>query len=100
MAAKKQILSSSDLKAVERLEDLPNIGKSLAADFRRIGILKPADLLTQEPLVIYQELGRVMGPRHDPCVFYTLLAVRHFLKHSEALSWWKFTTEGKEILSR
>ena len=32
-----------------RLEDLPNIGKSIAADLRGIGILQPAQLADREP---------------------------------------------------
>lgn len=82
----------------ERLEDLPNIGKKLASDLRRVGISRPHDLLGREPRLLFAELLPVMGHRHDPCVLYTLLAVQHFLQNSEALPWWKFTAKGKEIL--
>lgn len=85
---------------IRRLEDLPNIGQKLAADLRAAGVKQPQDLLSREPLPLFRDLAPIMGSRHDPCVFYTLLAVRHFLQHSEALSWWKFTAQGKEILNR
>jgi hypothetical protein len=39
-----------------------------------------------------------MGHRHDPCVLYTLISVKHFLKSGEALPWWNFTAEGKNLL--
>jgi DNA transformation protein len=81
-----------------RLEDLPNIGKSIANDLRSIGIRTPGELAVREPIDVYRELGAVMGKRHDPCVFYTLLAVGHFLKSSEPLPWWHFTAEGKRHL--
>ena len=81
-----------------RLEDLPNIGKSIANDLRSLGILTPADLARRAPLDVFLQLGAVMGKRHDPCVFYTLLAAEHFLKTSEPLSWWHFTQEGKRLL--
>lgn len=84
--------------AVDRLEDLPNIGKSIAGDLRALGILKPHDLAGRLPLVVYQELAPVMDGRHDPCVFYTLLAVDHFLKSGESQPWWRFTREGKRLL--
>ena len=84
--------------APSRLEDLPNIGKSIAADLRSLGILTPADLACRAPLDVFNELGAVMGKRHDPCVFYTLLAAEHFLQTSEAVPWWHFTHEGKRIL--
>jgi len=81
-----------------KLEDLPNIGKSIAADLRAIGILYPHQLTEREPVAIYIELSNVMGHRHDPCVLYTLIAVRHFLESGDALPWWKFTEQGRKLL--
>lgn len=81
-----------------RLEDLPNIGKSIAADLRGLGIQTPQELARRVPLDVYLQLGQAMGKRHDPCVFYTLLSAEHFLKTSEAVPWWKFTEEGKRQL--
>jgi len=81
-----------------KLEDLPNIGKSIAADLRAIEILYPHQLTEREPLAIYIELSNVMGHRHDPCVLYTLIAVRHFLESGDALPWWKFTEQGRKLL--
>lgn len=82
-----------------KLEDLPNIGKSIAADLRAIGILYPHQLTEQEPLAIYNELASVMGHRHDPCVLYTLISVRHFLDTGDALLWWKFSGQGRNLLN-
>jgi hypothetical protein len=81
-----------------KLEDLPNIGKSIAADLRAIGILQPRQLAERDPLAIYIELAGAMGQRHDPCVLYTLMAARHFLESGEALPWWKFTEQGRKLL--
>jgi len=47
----------------------------------------------------YRELATVMVQRHDPCVLYVLLAVKHFLEKGEALPWWLFTGQGKKLLS-
>lgn len=80
------------------MEDLPNIGKSIAADLRRIGILRPDQLARREPLAIFNELSKVMGHRHDPCVLYTLISAKHFLACGEALPWWNFTNEGRNLL--
>lgn len=77
-----------------QLEDLPNIGKAIAADLRRIGILRPDQLVRRDPIAIFRELSEVMGHRHDPCVLYTLLSVKHFHECGEALPWWNFTAEG------
>lgn len=81
-----------------QLEDLPNIGKAIAADLRRIGILRPDQLAKCKPIAIFRELSTVMGHRHDPCVLYTLISVRHFLESGEALPWWNFINEGKNLL--
>jgi hypothetical protein len=39
-------------RTLERLEDLPNIGPSLAADLRQVGIEKPNELPGQDPYVL------------------------------------------------
>jgi pathogenicity locus Cdd1 protein len=80
------------------LEDLPNIGKAIAADLRRIGIMSPGQLAGCEPLDTFRRLAEVMGHRHDPCVLYTLISVKRFLETGVALPWWKFTEEGKKLL--
>jgi Pathogenicity locus len=81
-----------------RLEDLPNIGKSIASDLRSIGILQPAQLADCEPLAVFQQLAEVMGHRHDQCVLYTLISVKHYLQGAEARPWWHYTAEGKKLL--
>ena len=86
------------LKVISRLEDLPNIGKSIAADLRGLGILSPAELLDHDPLETFDALAVITGHRHDPCILYTLMAVAHFQKTGEPLPWWKFTGQGKELL--
>lgn len=82
----------------EQLEHLPNIGKAIAADLRAIGIHSPQQLLEHEPLDLYLKLSGPMGKRHDPCVLYTLLAVRHYLQSGEKQAWWQFTEQGKKLL--
>ena len=83
----------------DRLENIPNIGKSIATDLRGLGIMTPQQLAARDPLATYLALGDSMGRRHDPCVFYTLLAARHYLQSGESVPWWKFTEEGKQELA-
>src|SRR6185369_552860 len=82
-----------------QLEDLPNIGKSIAADLRSIGILNPGQLAGREPLDVFRALAEVMGHRHDPCVLYTLLSAKPFLESGVALPWWKFPEQGRKLLA-
>ena len=41
----------------ESLEQLPNIGPSIAADLRSLGILHPQELVGRDAYALYQALG-------------------------------------------
>jgi len=82
-----------------QLEDIPNIGKSIASDLRELGILTPQQLAARDPLQTYLALSGNMGHRHDPCVLYTFLAAQHYLHSGESIPWWKFTAQGKKLLA-
>ena len=77
------------------LEELPNIGPSLAADLRAIGILHPRDLATRDPFVLYQALCAHTGRRQDPCVLDTFMAVTDFMRGAAAAPWWHYTAQRK-----
>jgi DNA transformation protein len=82
-----------------KLTDLPNIGKAITTDLESIGISSPDDFKGCNPLKIFSDLKLVMGHRHDPCVYYTLLSVKHFMETGESIPWWKFTAKGKADLA-
>ena len=84
---------------ISKLEDIPNIGISIASDLRGIGILRPQQLAKNDPLAVYFSLAERMGHRHDPCVLYALMAAKHFMDRGESLPWWKFTAQGKRLLA-
>jgi hypothetical protein len=78
------------------LEQLPNIGVSLAEDLRLIGISHPRELVGQEPLALYQALSRATGRRQDPCVLDTFIAAVAFMGGEEPRPWWHYTAGRKE----
>ncbi len=78
-----------------RLEQLPNIGPSLAADLRSIGIEHPSDLCGQNAFHLYHRLCEVSGQRQDPCVLDTFMAATDFMCGAVAAPWWKYTPERK-----
>jgi hypothetical protein len=80
----------------ERLEQLPNIGPSIAADLRLIGIQQPWQLGQADPLALYQALQRATGKRQDPCVLDTFMAACAFMRGGPAQPWWAFTAERKQ----
>ncbi len=81
-----------------RLEDVPNVGPSIAADFRRLGISRPSDLAGKDPVRLYRALCRKTGSRQDPCVLDVFLAAVRFMDGAPARPWWAYTAERKRIL--
>jgi len=77
------------------LEQLPNIGPSLAADLRLIGIRDPNDLRGQDAYSLYQRLCTATGQRHDPCVLDTFMAATDFMGGARAAPWWHYTPQRK-----
>ncbi len=84
----------------ERLEQLPNIGPSLAADLRLIGIGSPADLRGKDPFVLYQKLCAATGQRQDPCVLDTFMAATDFMRGAPAAPWWAYTAQRKALFGQ
>jgi len=82
------------------LEQIPNIGPSVAADLRLIGIRRPGDLSGRDPYALYDTLCRKTGVRHDPCVLDTFIAAVRFLAGEPARPWWAYTAERKATLAR
>ena len=81
------------------LENLPNIGKAIAADLRAIGIERPAQLKRRSPYALYEKLNRVTGLGHDPCVLDTFTAAVRFVGGDTARPWWAYTAERKRALA-
>lgn len=82
------------------LEDLPNVGRAIAADFVRLGIRTPRALAGRDPYALYDELNRITGTRHDPCVLDTFIAAVRFMDGAPARPWWKYTAERKRTLAQ
>lgn len=79
----------------ERLEQLPNIGPSIAADLRRIGVRHPSELAARDAFDLYQSLQRATGRRQDPCVLDTFMAATDFMRGAPRRPWWAYTAERK-----
>jgi DNA transformation protein len=78
------------------LEDIPNIGPSIAADLRALGLQTPDDVRGIDPWSAYARLRTPMGQRHDPCVLDVLLAAKDFMNGGHARPWWHFTAQRKQ----
>jgi hypothetical protein len=85
-------------EAVTRLEELRNVGPSIAADLRGIGVVHPRDLAGRDPYALYDTLCARTGVRHDPCVLDVFLSAVRFMDGAPALPWWHYTAERKRTL--
>ena len=92
------------MKSVNReeiidLQQIPNIGPSIAANLRRIGVLSQHDLLGKDPYTLYDDLCQAAGVRQDPCVIDVFIAAVRFMAGEPATPWWKYTPERKRTLA-
>lgn len=102
-AARRQPLRSSHASSarapradtVTTLQEIPNIGPSLAADLRRLGIDRPAQLAGQDPHQMYQRLCAITHERQDPCVLDVFISAVRFMEGAPAKPWWHYTAERK-----
>jgi hypothetical protein len=93
-------MKNPDRETVSRLEELPNIGKAMAADLRLIGIDHPVKLIGKDPFELYDELCKASGKRLDPCVIDAFISVVHFMEGGDPLPWWSFTEERKKTIKK
>ena len=91
-------MKSPDRKKLQRLEDLPNIGKASAADLRLIGIEHPEQLIEQDAFELYRKLCQITQQRHDPCVIDVFMAAIDFMQGGVARPWWAFSERRKRLL--
>ena len=88
-----------DRMRIAALEDIPNVGPSIAGDLRRLGIRAPRELAGRDPYALYDALNRATGTRHDPCLLDTFIAAVRFMEGAPARPWWKYTAERKRTLA-
>src|SRR5438874_1685317 len=86
-------------KQLVRLEEIPNIGPAVAANLRQLGITTPDDLLGRDPYAMYDDLCRITGQRHDPCLLDTFIAAVRFMEGEPKQPWWKYTAERKRVMA-
>jgi hypothetical protein len=93
--ARSATSAGTDRVGLSDLEQLPNVGPAIAGDLRRLGIRRPQDLVGRDPYAMFDELCRVTGERHDPCLLDTFIAAVRFMVGEPARPWWAYTAERK-----
>jgi predicted GIY-YIG superfamily endonuclease len=90
---------AKEVREIAHLEDIPNIGPSIAADLRQLGITSPGDLPGRDPYAMYDDLCRITGQRHDPCLLDTFIAAVRYMEGEPKKPWWKYTAERKRVMA-
>ena len=68
---------------LNKLSDLPNVGKAVAEDLALLGITQPQDLAGQDAYEMYDRLCSLTATRHDPCMIDIFLSLVDFIQGNE-----------------
>lgn len=85
---------------VQHLEDIPNIGPSIADDLRALDIFEPAQLRDCDPYELYRRSNELAGEVQDPCLCDAFIAAVRFMDGAPVRPWWYYTAERKHHLAR
>ncbi|MGZ3330503.1 MAG: helix-hairpin-helix domain-containing protein [Gemmatimonadaceae bacterium] len=100
MATKKRQNAFSTRRDLGSLQEIPNIGPSLAESLERAGIKRPSQLKGKDPYLLYARLCKRTGVRHDPCVLDTFISAVRYMEGGPVQPWWHFTPERRENRAR
>lgn len=74
------------------LEEIPGVGRRIAAVMESLGIRRVADLRGQDPEALYLRECLMKGYREDRCALYVWRAAVYYADHeereAEKLNWW------------
>ncbi len=79
------------------LESIPNIGPAIARKLHRLGINKSEDLCGADAVSLYEELCRIDGRHHDPCLLDVFISAVSYMNGEPAKPWWEYTPIRKQM---
>ena len=94
----RQALVVSSNRAAARLLQQVGIGTTQHLA-KQLGITTPDDLLGRDPYAMYDDLCRITGQRHDPCLFDTFIAAVRYMEGAPKKPWSKYTAERKREMA-
>jgi len=81
----------------KNLKDLKNVGKATLRDLHMLNIHSVEDLIHRDATQLFEQLERLTGQRHDPCMWDVFAAIIHEAKTGEPTSWWAWTAQRKDL---
>ena len=82
-------------KEAEYFEQIPNVGKETAKDFKLLGFQRPEELASQDACDLYVKLCKKTNSYHDPCVVDVFLAAIDFMDGKCNRHWWEYSEKRK-----
>jgi len=80
-------MTNPDRNTISRLDELPNIGTTIA---------KKLQLMGKDPYELYDKLCMFLGKKVDPCIIDVFISGIYFMETGDSIPWWKFTNERKK----
>ena len=77
---------------------LPDSGARPASAITVI-VLHTTELRGRDPYAMYDDLCRITGQRHDPCLLDTFIAAVRFMEGGPKKPWWAYTAERKREMA-
>ena len=91
-------MKASTAAEARRLQDIPNIGLSIADDLRALGIESPKQLVGKDPYALYHRMTGISGIAHDSCLCDCFIAAVRFMEGAPPTPWWHYTVERERLL--
>jgi hypothetical protein len=66
-----------------------------AGDHRAVPRRRPVP----DPYALYDDLCRITGQRHDPCLLDTFIAAVRYVEGAPKTPWWEYTAERKRVMA-
>ncbi|MBL1352744.1 MAG: helix-hairpin-helix domain-containing protein [Zetaproteobacteria bacterium] len=89
-------MTNPDRNTISRLDELPNIGTTIAKKLQLIGVKRPKELMGKDPYELYDKLCMFLGKKVDPCIIDVFISGIYFMETGDSIPWWKFTNERKK----
>ena len=85
---------SKNIAILKELQQIPGVGKNIAADLYSIGIRSIAEFSNKNPEDLYLKLCSNQGIHIDRCVLYVFRCAVYFASHKKhdpkLLKWWNW----------
>lgn len=80
------------------LDQIPNIGKGIAKDLRKIGVNRPKHFKGKDPIALFKLLRAEVDPNYDPQTADILMAAVDFMNGGEPKPASSFTEARKKLI--